>query len=71
MHDMKIFTTCSGLSIVFPYPAENVIESISWPGVLVISFFHQLEQQALKASVTIEHIGNSSFMLLRSKSKFT
>ena len=46
-------------------------ESVSWPGVLVISFFHQLEQRALKSPVTMEDVGNSSFILLRSKSKFT
>ena len=46
-------------------------ESISCPRVLVISFFHQLEQQALKSLVAMEHIGNSLFVLLRSKSKFT
>ena len=47
-----------GLSIIYAYPAEDVIESISWPEVLVISFFNQLEQRALISPVAIEHIGN-------------
>ena len=66
-----LFTTRVSLSIICLYPAEDVTESISWLGVLVISFFHQLEERALKSPVTMEHIGNSSFILLRSKSKFT
>ena len=63
-------TTRFGLSIICAYPVEDVRESISWPRVLVISFFHQLEEWALKYPVTMEHIGNSSFILLRSKPKF-
>ena len=52
--------------------------SISWWGCEKVNFldvsniiFHQLEQRALKSPVTMEHIGNSSFILLKSKSKFT
>ena len=71
MHDIELFTTWVGLSIICAYPHEDVRESISWPGVLVISFFYQPEQRALKSPVTMEHIENSSFILLRSKSKFT
>ena len=71
MHDTELFTKWVGLSKICVYPAEDVRESISSPGVLVISFFYQLEQRALKSLVTIEKIGNSSFILLRSKSKFT
>ena len=83
MHDIQLFTTWVGLSIICPCPAEDVRqrerererererkkerererererESISSPEVLVISFFHQLEQRALKSHVTMEHIGNS------------
>ena len=46
-------------------------ESSSCPTEVVISFFHQFELRALKPSVIIEQIGISSFILLRSKSKFT
>ena len=42
----------------------------SWPTELVISFFHQFELRALKSPVIVEQIGISSFILLRSKSKF-
>ena len=67
MH-IELFTTWIGLSIICIYPAEDVSESISWPAMLVKLFFHQLEQRAIKCPVTMEHIGNSSFILLRSKS---
>ena len=65
MHDRELFTTWVRLSINSANPAEDMKEAISWPGVLVISFFHQLEQQVLKSPVTMKHIGNSSFILLR------
>ena len=71
IHDIEIFTTWVGLSIIGAYPVKDVRESIYSPGVLVISFFHQPEQRALKSPVKMEQIGNSSFVLLRSKSKFT
>ena len=71
MHDIELFTTWVGFSIICAYPAEDVRKSISWSEVLVMSFFHQLEQRPLKSPVTMKHIGNSSFILLRSKSKFT
>ena len=58
MDDIELFTTWVGLSIICAYPAEDVRESISWPEVLVISFFNQLEQRALISPVVIEHIGN-------------
>ena len=54
MHDIELFTTWVGLSIICVYPAEDVRDQISWPGVLVISFFHQLEQRALRSPVTME-----------------
>ena len=71
MHDKELFPTWGGLSIICAYPAEDVRESICWPGVLVILFFHQKEEQALKSPVAMEDVRNSSFILLRSKSKFT
>ena len=67
----QVFTTWVGLSIVCTYPAQDVRKSISWPGILAISFLHQLEQWTLKSPVTMEHIGDSSFKLLRPKSQFT
>ena len=70
MHDIELFTTWVGLSTIYAYPADDVREAISWPIVLVVSFFHQLEQRTLKSPVTMEHIRNSSFILLRSKQKF-
>ena len=51
MDDIELFTTWVGLSIICAYPAEDVRESISWPEVLVISFFNQLEQRALISPV--------------------
>ena len=68
MHNIELFTIWIGLLTICTYPTEDVSESISWPGMLVILFFHQLEQRAIKCPVTMEHIGNSSFILLRSKS---
>ena len=59
MHDIELFTTWVDLSIIYAYPAEDVRETISYPRVLVISFFHQLEQRSLKSPVTIEHIGGN------------
>ena len=70
MHGKELFPTWDGLSIICAYPAEDVRESICWPGALVILFFHQKEEQALKSPVTTEDVRNSSFILLRSKSKF-
>ena len=67
----ELFTTWIGLSMTCAYPTEDVRESISCPGVLVISFFHQLQQRALKSPVTMDHVRDSSFILLRSKSKIT
>ena len=72
MHDIELFTIWVGLSIVCEYPADDqLIESSSWPTDLVISFFHLFELRALKSPVIIEQIGIFSFILLRSKSKFT
>ena len=70
IHHIELFTIWVGLSIICEYPADDVRESSSWPTELVISFFHQFEQRALKSPVIIEQIGSSSFILLRSKSKF-
>ena len=71
MHDIELFTIWVGLSIICEYPGDDMRESSSCPTEVVISFFHQFELRALKPSVIIEQIGISSFILLRSKSKFT
>ena len=71
MHDVELFTIWVGSSIICEYPADDVRESSFSPTELVISFFHQFELRALKSPVIIEQIGISSFILLRSKSKFT
>ena len=71
IHDIELFTKWIGLSIICEYPDDDVRESSYWPTEFVISFFHQFELRALKSPVIIEQIGISSFILLRSKSKFT
>ena len=63
MHDIELFTICE-------YPADDVIESSSWPTELVISFSHQFELQLLNFLGKIEQIGSLLFILLRSKTKF-
>ena len=67
MHDIEQFTAIADLSIICVYPADDVRESSSRLAELVISFFHNLALRALKSPVTTEQIGNSSFMLLRTK----
>ena len=59
MHDIKLFTVWVGLSIICLFPADNVREWISLPAELLISFYHHLEQQALKYPKKTEHKGNS------------
>ena len=54
-----------GLSVICLYTADDVRESSSRPGKLVISFFHNHELGALKSPMRSEQIGNSSFMSLR------
>lgn len=54
-HDKQLFT----------YKGD-VRESISWPLELVISFFHNPEQRALKSLLITEHTENSSFIWLKS-----
>ena len=71
MYDIELFTIWVGLSIICEYPADDMRESNSWHTDLVISFFHQFELQALRSPMIIEQIGISSFILVRSKSKFT
>ena len=70
IHDIELFITCVGLSMIFVYPADDVREAISRPAELVMSSFHQFVQRTLKSSVTIEHRGNSSFIWLRRISNF-
>ena len=59
-----------GLSLICVYPADDVREAISGPAELVMSFFHQFVQRAIKSPVTIEQRGNSSFIWLRRISNF-
>ena len=61
VHNIKLFLTGVGLSIIFLYPADDVRESISRPVELVMSF-QQFVQEALKSPVTIEQIGNLSLI---------
>ena len=70
IHDIELFITCVGLSMIFVCPADDVREAISRPAELVMSSFHQFVQRTLKSSVTIEHRGNSSFIWLRRISNF-
>ena len=69
MHNIELFITCAGLSIICIYPADNVRE-FSEPVELLMSSFDQFVQQALKSPVAIEQRGNSSFIWLRRISKF-
>ena len=52
------------------YHADDVREAISQPAELVILFFHQFVQRALKSRVTIEYRGNSSIIWLGRILKF-
>ena len=70
MDDREVFAICVALSIICEYPVDDVRDSSSWPTELVISFFHQFELRSLKSPVIIEQIRISSFILLKSKSKF-
>ena len=54
VHDIELFTTWVGLSIICLCPAVTLRESSSRPAELVISFFHHLELRALKSPVTTE-----------------
>ena len=65
MHDIELFITCVGLSIICAYPANDLREIISRPDESVMSSFHQFVQRALKSPVTIEQRVNSSFIWLR------
>ena len=49
IHDIELFITCVGLSMIFVYPADDVREAISRPAELVMSSFHQFVQRALKS----------------------
>ena len=55
--------------MIFLYP-EDVREATSQPAELVMSFFHQFVQRALKYALLIEQSGNSSFIWLKRISKF-
>ena len=70
IHDVEVFITCVGLSLICVYPADDVIEDISPPAGFIMSLFHQFVQQVLKSPATIEHRGNSSFIWLRRILKF-
>ena len=70
MHNIELFTAWIGLFIICIYPAIDVRESNFRSTELVISFSHNLELWALKSPVTTDQIGNSSFVSLRSVSKF-
>ena len=70
VYDVELFTIWISLSIVCLYPVDSLRDSIYWPGEWVISFCLNLVQQTLKSPVTVEHKGNSSIILLRSKSSF-
>ena len=67
MRNIELLITWVGLSVICLYPADDVRESIFCPVELVMSFFHHLQHLALKSPKTIEHSGNSLFMLLISK----
>ena len=45
MHDIELFTTWVGLSIICEYPAEDVRDSSSWPVELVKSIFPNLNNE--------------------------
>ena len=66
MHDIELFTTWIGLSIVCVYPVGDVKKLSSRPAELVISFFCKLELRALKLAVANELIRNSSNCMLLS-----
>ena len=70
IHDIELFITCVGLSMICVYPADDVRAAVSRPAELAMSSFHQFVQKALKSPVTIEQRGNSSFISLRRISKF-
>ena len=53
------------LSMICVYHADDAREAISQPAELVILFFHQFVQRALKSPVTVQQRGNSSFIWLR------
>ena len=59
IHDIVLFISRVGLSMICVYPADDVGEAISRPVELVMSSFHQFVRQALKPPVTIEQRANS------------
>ena len=59
---IEVFITCVGLSMICVYPADDVRGSFCRLVALVMLSFHQFVQRALKSPVTIEQIGNSSFI---------
>ena len=48
MHDIKLYITWVGFSIICEYQSEDMRESITWLAELVMLSFHQFEQRALK-----------------------
>ena len=70
IHDIELFITYLGLSMICAYLAKNVRKYISQHVELVLSSFCQFVQRALKCPVTIEQRGNLSFIWLRRISKF-
>ena len=69
-HDIKLFITWAGLSMIYVHPADNVREAISRPAELKMLSFQQFVQGTLKSWVTIEQRGNSSFIWLGRISNF-
>ena len=54
IHDVELFITCVGLSLISVYPADDVREAISPPAGFIMSLFHQFVQQELKSPARIE-----------------
>ena len=65
IHDMKLFITCIGLSIIWWYPADDVRESSSRPSKIVDIIFPPPWAMSIKIPVTIEHSWRLSYILLR------
>ena len=67
VQNIRLFAIWVGLSIFCEYPADDVLESSSWPAELVASFFHQFELGTLKSPAIFQQLGSSLFVLLRGK----